>query len=376
MAGNDDDPFGFFRGDQAPRPADPPAPWHRRCVLAARSVVALLALVTMLVAGLAWLAGSSADDEIAARQVDALAPIEQAAAGSNPPAAAAAPPVHGRPAENVLILGVDSREPGSDEPALATTQSDVLMIVHISAGGDRVDLLSIPRDLLVPAPTCQGWDSVSGELSAQPFVTDARQWLITNTYAVGGPTCTVKALQALSGVHIDRVVVMDFAGFQAIVDSVGGILMDFPAPVVDAGTTIIASAGPQTINGTQALALVRARHVEGDPTGDLGRIGRQQLVISAMLMQILSNQMLLDPVRLNAGLNSFIDNTRTDNMTFDDLANLVLAVKGTGSKVVGLHILPTVPSATVEGLVQGSGTETIFRSIIDDQPYPILPPGP
>ena len=67
----------------------------------------------------------------------------------------------------------------------------------------------------------------------------------------------------------------------SIVDAMGGLTMTFDGPVVDWGRTIVDHAGTQVITGEQALALVRARHVAGDPTADLGRIGRQQQVLPA-----------------------------------------------------------------------------------------------
>ena len=81
------------------------------------------------------------------------------------------------------------------------------------------------------------------------------------------------------------------------------------------GRTIVDHASTQVITGEQALALVRARHVAGDPTADLGRIGRQQQVLRAMLAQATSRDLVSDPARLNAALQSIIDNSMTDNVT-------------------------------------------------------------
>ena len=160
---------------------------------------------------------------------------------------------------------------------------------------------------------------------------------ITNAYAVGGPQCTVRAVQALTGIAVNRLIVIDFEGFKAIIDGLQGVTMSFAGPVVDGQTVIVPAAGTQTVFGDQALALVRARHIVGDPTGDPGRIGRQQQVIAALLAQTLSTEMLLQPDKLTAALQAFIANTMTDNVTLDDLVLLTLSVKGTGSKVVGLH---------------------------------------
>ena len=158
--------------------------------------------------------------------------------------------------------------------------------------------------------------------SDQP-VSAGEMWKITNAYAVGGPACTVKAVQQLTGLRIDRVIGIDFVGFQAMVDAVGGVEVNMCRPIIDAELgTVIPTAGEQLIHGDTALSLVRARKVEGDPTGDLGRIRRQQVVLSALLRQVTSAGTLLSPARLNAFLQAFVQNTYTDNVTVDDLVAL------------------------------------------------------
>lgn len=208
----------------------------RSAVAVGRALVAGLAVVVMAASGTAWWLLGQADDQLQSNAVAALypddpnirtAPVSAAAAQSD---GTADPGDTAGAAENILILGLDTRPPSQTAPGTGTSQSDVIMIAHVSADRQRVDLVSIPRDLMITAPTCKAWDYSSGTLSDRDFDNPYSEWKITNAYAVGGPTCTIKAVQALTGVRIDRLIVFNFEGFKKIVDAMGGVTMTFPGP--------------------------------------------------------------------------------------------------------------------------------------------------
>ncbi len=370
--------------------------------IAGRVLVVLAAAAVLIAAGWGYALVRRTDEGIAERQITALVPddanivrpdremagqpgggpaggaADGAADGADPATglgevggatADGAAPDAGSP-ENVLLLGLDTRPAAEASVTGGTSQSDVIMIAHLSADRSRVDVLSIPRDTRIDAPTCKQWDYARGALSDHDFPNTYAYWKITNAYAVGGPQCTVRAVQQLTGLQIHRVIVIGFDGFKTIVDAMGGVQMTFPGPVVDGGVTIIDRAGPQTVNGEQALKLVRARHVAGDPTGDVGRVGRQQQVLTAMLTQAVGSGMLLDPQRLDRTLQVVVANTATDNVSVDDLVNLAQSLRGNGSGQVRFHTLPTVADPGSEFLLSASGDEAIFSALVNDRPYP------
>lgn len=347
-------------------PEPPTRPRHRALRAAGRTLALVVAAVVVLASGVAWWTVDRVDSSIAQRSVDALAPDDPNI--RTVPAAGGATGTG--TAENILILGLDTRPADQVAPGAGTSQSDVMMIAHVSASRQRVDLVSIPRDLLIPAPTCKAWDYSTNSLSDRDFDNPYAQWKITNAYAVGGPACTVKAVQALTGLRIDRLVVVQFAGFASVVDAMGGLTMTFDGPVVDNGKTIIARGGTQLIDGDQALALARARRVAGDPTGDLGRIGRQQQLLAAMLAQVSSGGLITDPARLNRVLQTVIDNSATDNVTVADLMDLALSVKGSESSVVHDFTLPTVPDTDTDGLLAAATMPAYLDALVADQPLP------
>ncbi len=335
---------------------------HRGLLVTGRILATVLTATVMLASGAGWWYLSSADERLRSSAVSGLVPHDPSIRAVDVPARA-------RAVENFLILGLDTRPADQVAPGTGTSQSDVMIIAHVSADRSRVDLVSIPRDLIVPAPNCKAWDYATNTLSDRDFDNPYAEWKITNAYAVGGPQCTVKAVQALTGLRIDRLIVLDFKGFESIVDAMGGVTMSFDGPVVDNGRTVIEHGGTQLINGDQALALVRARRVAGDPTGDLGRIGRQQALLTAMLTQATTGGVLGDPARLNSTVQTILDNSMTDNVTVQDLVDLVISLRGDNG-TVNDYTLPTVPDPATDGLRAADTVGGYLDALVADQPLP------
>jgi LCP family protein required for cell wall assembly len=307
-------------------------------------------------------------------------------ANATPPAAPsaaapAAPAVTPRyPAENILLLGSDTRANGNGDASNSdgtqdTAQSDTLMIAHVSADRQNVTILSVPRDLRIPAPHCRTWDYRTRKQSAeQEPVSATEHWKITNAYSVGGPACSVLAVQHLTGLRIDRVIEIDFKGFKTMVDALGGINLNVCRPIKDQELgLIVAQGGVQKIQGDQALSLVRARKVQNDGIGnDFGRIRRQQVVLSTMLRQLTSAGTLLNPGKLDRFLHAFVDATYTDNVTMDSLISLAHQLGNLAPGRVTFYTLPTHPNTKDGGDTQimDAKGQAIFAALINDQRLP------
>ena len=122
-----------------------------------------------------------------------------------------------------------------------------------------------------------------------------------NAAFADGPDALIKTIENTFGIPISHYIVIDFFGVQDAVNALGGISMDFPYPVRDQDCSTgvcnnnsglnIPTAGCQVLDGAQALALSRSRYFQyyddgewqSDPTSDIGRIERQNLIISAAL---------------------------------------------------------------------------------------------
>ena len=364
-------------------PAHAGGPQHG-WLIAGRSLVAMVAVLLLLATGTEWVIKARADAVLADRDVSAIVPDDTnistptvtptgpGAAGGNqdPNADGTAKPFQ---AENILLMGSDTRASQADRKlgggGTITMQSDVLMIAHLSADRSHVTVVSIPRDLWVTAPTCKAWDYQTNTLSDKDYVNQYSQWRITNAYSVGGPQCTVRAVQQLTGLRINRVIIIDFSGFKSMVDALGGITIDACRPIIDGNLgTVLASGGSQHINGTQALNLVRAREVRGDTESDLARIRRQQKVLSTLLRQATSAGVLLNPAKLNSLLQAFVHNVQTDNVTLDDLLNIAQSLGNLDPRRVTFYTLPT--HAEGGGLQMTPAGPLIWNALVNDRPLP------
>ena len=165
---------------------------------------------------------------------------------------------------NVLVLGVD-RRPNAGEDSL--TRSDTIMLVRASPKTGRIESLSVPRDLLVE-------------------VESGVQDRINTAYVDGGVERAEAVMEGLTDISIDRHAIVDFGGFEDVVDALGGITVDVGQPIRIGieGHRIYIPAGRQKLNGLEALAYARYR---GTPCGDLDRIERQQQLVAALREQAL-----------------------------------------------------------------------------------------
>ncbi|HEX2892777.1 MAG TPA: LCP family protein [Marmoricola sp.] len=228
---------------------------------------------------------------------------------------------------NVLVMGSDTREGangkgiGGDTPGL----SDTTILLHLSANRQYAYGVSLPRDAMVERPDCprkNGNGIDPGGLTQ-----------FNAAYAIGGPACTVKTVEHLTGIRINHFVVVDFVGFRAMVNAINGVTVCVPTEVNDTVGHIRLPAGTYKVNGQQALDYVRVRHDLGAPTGDIGRMKRQQSFISAMIKKVVSAGTLANPVRLLKFLDAATNSLTTD----PGFANLTqLASLGNSLKNIGL----------------------------------------
>src|SRR5262249_29792531 len=127
-------------------------------------------------------------------------------------------------AENILVIGSDSRQGmGAAAAGLTTRQSDTMMLIHIAASRQWAEDMSIPRDSWVSIPSCMMGD---GKLSSPT------EFKINEAFAVGnlfgnhaalGAACTIKTLEQDTKIYIDHFLVVDFTGFKNMVAALGGV---------------------------------------------------------------------------------------------------------------------------------------------------------
>lgn len=194
---------------------------------------------------------------------------------------------------NVLVIGSDSRSGknksfGGGEGDVG--RSDTAFLLHVYKDRQHAVAVSFPRDALVDIPPCKlpdgGWTKGSENTMFNVAFT-------VGSTAEGNPACTQNTVEKLTGLRVDHTVVVDFAGFSAMTDAVGGVPVCVPGDVYQGDLNPnrgsrgkrIFSKGRQTVSGQKALDYVRIRHGIGDGS-DIGRIRRQQAFVSSLIKKV------------------------------------------------------------------------------------------
>ncbi|MEN2421913.1 LCP family protein [Streptomyces rimosus] len=227
---------------------------------------------------------------------------------------------------DILVMGSDSRAGangsyGTDE---GNARSDTAMIVHIFKGHKKASVVSIPRDTLVQRPDCttKNGKNVPGQ----------RRAMFNTAFEVGGPACAVKTVESMSGIRMDHFVEVDFTGFKKLIDALGGVDITTTKAIHDKKSHLDLEPGKHTLNGENALGLVRTRHgVPGGDGSDLGRIQLQQTFIKALMNQVKNIGLLSNPTKLYG-----IADTATKAITTDTDLNSVNALMGLAKEMGGI----------------------------------------
>ena len=226
--------------------------------------------------------------------------------------------LHGNPfllpsAQTILVMGTDARPPDTKEPNAPHKQkcfeqqshgdaphdgceageyrADTLMLIR--AGGGAFRKLSIPRDSYAEIP---------GQNPQR----------INAAYAYGGAKAQIEAVENFLDIPIDHVAIVDFTGFEDLIDAVGGVTVDVPHKLCadvsggagggQGGVSLRLAKGENTLDGEKALAYSRVREPSECPGpgksaysfgyNDFKRAQAQQAVINGI------KDRLTDPLRL------------------------------------------------------------------------------
>ncbi len=213
---------------------------------------------------------------------------------------------------NILLLGLD-RRPGETGPS----RTDTIILATVDPARPYIGMLSIPRDLWITTPR---WGE--NRINTPHFFAEGEQ-------PGSGPQAALDTVTSNFGVHVDRYLRIDFVGFVRIVDSVGGIDVDVPRPLIDYeyptydyGITVVEfQAGQQHMDGERALAYARIRH----GSSDFQRAERQGLVIQAFFSRLMQPTAWPYLPALAAAIQSSVD-TNVDPVTMLRLAPTFLRV--------------------------------------------------
>ena len=239
----------------------------------------------------------------------------------------------------VLILGVDRREGD-------TGRSDTMMVAALDKDKKSAALLSVPRDTRV-------------DIEGNGFEK------INHAYAYGGHKLSQKSVEKLLGNPIDHYIIIDTKAFSRIIDALEGIdinvekRMYYEDPWDDNGGLVIdLYPGQQHLNGDKAIQYVRYR----DGEGDIGRIGRQQKFMKAVLEKVVSPSVLPRLPKLVEEIRSAV---QTD-MSLGELLDFAGMMKDVHDKGLTAQMVPGQP-AYIKDVSYWIPDITDLRSLMAEQ---------
>jgi LCP family protein required for cell wall assembly len=267
---------------------------------------------------------------------------------------------------NILVIGSDSRQGthGRYGRGVQGSRSDTSMLLHISPTHTGAIVVSFPRDSMVPIYAClPDGDGHPGQ-QAQPGVLEQ----LNATFSEGGAPCLWKTIEQTTHIHIDHFVEVDFDGFRQIVDDLGGVSVCLPYAIRDPASRLDLSAGRHVVDGAQALAFVRERHIgEGS---DLQRIQRQQLFLASVAQKIKETASLTDPTRLYSLVHAVASSLTTDSgLSLTEMYAIVNTLKSLNPKqlaFISVPVVPYPPNPSVQVEYEQPQADRLFRAIAHD----------
>jgi LCP family protein required for cell wall assembly len=238
---------------------------------------------------------------------------------------------------NILLIGSDSRANARDQASVTQTtgeyqdqRADSLMLVHVPADRRSVHVVSIMRDLYVNIP---GYGASK----------------INDSLSVGGIPLEARTVGELMGTSIDHTIMLDFNGFRALTDSLGGIDVDVALPFQSThDTQHIFTQGINHLDGQAALEFCRERYAFID--GDYQRVRNQQTYLRAVLARLTAGGALNDVTAVRA-LVGFAGSYLTVDQGFDavGVAVLAYAMRGIDPNAIVSLTLPTAGTGIAAG---------------------------
>jgi len=240
---------------------------------------------------------------------------------------------------NILLLGIGG--PGHDGPDL----TDTIVILSVDPVNNLASMISIPRDLWVqqPIPYFGSQQKINAAYESGKYHylghLDASS---ANAAAVEAGFSNIdQVLKTVLGININYHMLVNFAAFRQAIDTVGGITVDVPTPLVDPTMAwenhwnpILAPAGVQQMDGVKALLYARSR----ETTSDFARGQRQRQILVSLKDKILTAGTLSNPAKIDGLMNAFGDNVYSDLSTQGAMRLYSIMKKVSDSKVASIGL--------------------------------------
>lgn len=261
--------------------------------------------------------------------------------------------------KNFLITGRDNNECLDSDSRYGETVegrsgyaglTDTIMIIRVNPAENKAAVLSFPRDLYVKIAKSDSKNRIN------------------TAFRPNEPQRLVDTIMTNFGIGINHYIAIDFCAFKTIVNAVGGVRIPFAHAARDKNTLFeVEQPGCAELDGDAALAYVRSRHYAyfdskknkwiGDPSGDWGRIARQQDFLRRVLRAALDKG-VTNPAVANRLLGAALDNVVTDDKLSPlNMLQLARAMRNVSEKDVRTY--------TVDGAAKRIAGQSVIEPTIN-----------
>ncbi len=277
--------------------------------------------------------------------------------------------IDGRPPDlagtNILLVGVDDGKGRSLEQLLegeewsaGVFRSDAMLLAHIDENFTSAQVVSIPRDSYVDIP--------DNDYCSSPCKSK-----LNAAFSWGGPELLTEAVEDLTNVYLDHVVIADFEGFKDITETLDGVTVFVPEEAANPGGTNLLNPGWQRIEGDEALFYVRSRY--DLPRGDFDRVQRQQNVLRSIFDDVTSFGTLANPLKLTQLVEDVTSNVAVDSgFTTGKIRSFALDARNLGANSISFATVPnqgskTIPVAGSVVIVEPKQVRALFKAVLAGQ---------
>ncbi len=226
---------------------------------------------------------------------------------------------------DILFLGLDEREDSNSFKG----RTDTIIIFHIPGQGNNETLISIPRDTRVYLDE-KGWNKINA------------------AYVYGGTEMTKQEILELTGINIDRVMIINFNGFKRIIDILGGVKIVVDEPLHDPLSGADFEPGEYLMDGDQALSFARCRSTA---RADLDRMNRQQYLLDELIKQkanLSTVSRILNPFDDASDIFTVLNEETRSDLTIWDFCSIGFVLLFS-NKDIDRVTIPTQP-ANIDGI--------------------------
>jgi len=240
---------------------------------------------------------------------------------------------------NILLLGIGG--PGHDGPDL----TDTIVVLSVDPVNNTATMLSVPRDLWVKQPV----NYFGAKQKINAAYESGKYHYLGKLDASGANAAAVQAgfnsvdqaVRNVLDLNVNYHLLVNFQAFRQAIDTVGGVTVNVPTPLVDPTMAwenhhnpILAAAGVQQMNGTKALMYSRSR----ETTSDFARAERQRQILVALKDKVLTAGTLSNPAKIDGLMNAFGDNIYSDLSTQGASRLMSIMKKVSDSKITSLGL--------------------------------------